>query len=101
MMPEKGDQTKNITNATAKRILYTRSMIRLQRACAVKNPKLLATKEGHRVFKVAFEELLNTLNQSLCALAATKTHEEQRREALNVMLEIVLPMQTQSEETSK
>ncbi|XP_065371725.1 ectopic P granules protein 5 homolog isoform X2 [Calliphora vicina] len=100
MMPERGDQTKNISNATAKRILYTRSMIRLQRACAAKNSKLLATKEGHRVFKNAFEELLNTLNQSLCALAATKSYEEQRREALNVMLEIILPMQTQSEETS-
>ncbi|KAM7362755.1 ectopic P-granules autophagy protein 5 [Cochliomyia hominivorax] len=100
MMPERGDQTKNISNATAKRILYTRSMIRLQRACATKNPKLLATKEGNRVFKNAFEELLNTLNDSLCALAATKSHEEQRREALNVMLEIILPMQTQSEETS-
>lgn len=101
MMPERSDHTKNISNATAKRILYTRSMIRLQRACVVKNPKLLATKEGKRVFQSSFEELLNTLNKSLCSLAATKTYEEQRREALNVMLEIILPMQTQSVETSK
>lgn len=101
MMPERADQTRNISNATAKRILYTRTMIRLQRACAVKNPKLLAAKEGKRVFQNAFEELLNTLNKSLCSLAATKTYEEQRREALNVMLEIILPMQTQSVETSK
>lgn len=101
MMPEIGNNIQHISNATAKRILYTRSMIRLQRSCAAKNPKLLATKEGKKVFYKAFEELLNTLNQSLTALAATKSFEEQRREALNVILEIILPMQTQSEETSK
>ncbi|XP_059219883.1 ectopic P granules protein 5 homolog isoform X1 [Stomoxys calcitrans] len=100
MMPEIGNEMQQISNATAKRILYTRSMIRLQRSCAAKNPKLFATKEGKKVFNNAFEELLQTLNQSLRALAATKSHEEQRREALNVMLEIILPMQTQSEETS-
>lgn len=101
MMPERGNQTQSISNATAKRILYTRSMIRLQRACAAKNPKLLASKDGKKIFNTAFEELLNTLNKSLCSLAATKSFEEQRREALNVILEIILPMQTQSEETSK
>ncbi|XP_073818455.1 ectopic P-granules autophagy protein 5 isoform X2 [Musca autumnalis] len=100
MMPEIGNQMQQISNATAKRILYTRSMIRLQRQAVTKNPKLLATKEGKKVFNNAFEELLQTLNQSLVALAATKSREEQRREALNVMLEIILPMQTQSEETS-
>ncbi|XP_005180740.1 ectopic P granules protein 5 homolog isoform X2 [Musca domestica] len=100
MMPEIGNQMQLISNATAKRILYTRTMIRLQRQAATKNPKLLATKEGKKVFNTAFEELLHTLNQSLIALAATKSPEEQRREALNVMLEIILPMQTQSEETS-
>lgn len=94
-------QTEQLTHTMAKRILYTRSMISLQRACAFKNPKLLTSKNGRKLFIAAFEDLLRTLEEICVGHATGKSPEEIKRDAVNLILEIVLPMQTQSEETSK
>ncbi|XP_030371319.1 ectopic P granules protein 5 homolog [Scaptodrosophila lebanonensis] len=99
MMPERG-APKSISQATTKRMLYTRSYICMQRACGAKHKKLLATKEGERAFNAAFVELLNSIDHAISATNEQHTQEEQRREALNLMLEIVAPTQTQSEEIS-
>uniref|UniRef100_A0A1A9VTB9 Uncharacterized protein n=1 Tax=Glossina austeni TaxID=7395 RepID=A0A1A9VTB9_GLOAU len=93
-------QTEQLTHTMAKRILYTRSMISLQRACASKNPKLLTSKNGRKIFIAAFEDLLRTLEDICIGHTAGKSPEELKRDATNLILEIILPMQTQSEETS-
>ncbi|XP_037885384.1 ectopic P granules protein 5 homolog isoform X1 [Glossina fuscipes] len=100
IMKSQDNQTEQLTHAMAKRILYTRSMICLQRACVAKNPKLLTSKNGRKIFIAAFDDLLRTLEEMAIVHAAGKSPEEIKRHAGNLMLEIVLPMQTQSEETS-
>lgn len=100
MQPE-SDAQGAVVQATAKRMLYTRSMVSMQRACAIKHKKLLATKEGERAFAAAFEKLLDSIDVAISGCSVNRTPEEQRREALNLMLEIVAPTQTQSEEVSK
>ncbi|EDW83213.2 uncharacterized protein Dwil_GK22441 [Drosophila willistoni] len=99
MIPERYGQTP-VVQATGKRMLYTRSLVRLQRACGAKHTKLLATKEGERAFAHAFLELLNSIDLAISHTNEQRTAEEQRREALNLMLELVAPTQTQSEEIS-
>jgi len=89
------------TNAVAKRSLYARSIVRLLRGCAAKNQRLLSTKKGQRSLTSAFLGLLNDMNNILNGLSASKTLEDRQKEALNLMVEIILPTQTQSEETSK
>ncbi|XP_064550516.1 ectopic P granules protein 5 homolog [Drosophila montana] len=89
-----------VMQATAKRMLYTRSMISMQRTCGAKHKKLLATKEGERSFTAAFENLLDSIDLAISGCSEQRTPEEQRREALNLMLELVAPTQTQSEEIS-
>lgn len=101
MMTEIPESFENSTNATAKRILYTRTMVRLLRSCAAKNQKLLATKQGVQTYTIAFQDLIYTLNQAIKALCINKTLDILRKEALNLMIEVVVPMQSQSEETSK
>ncbi|XP_034665712.1 ectopic P granules protein 5 homolog [Drosophila subobscura] len=99
MLPERSAQDA-VVLGTAKRMLYTRSMVRLQRACGAKHKKLLATKEGERAFSEAFLELLNSIDRAISSCSEQCTPEEQRREALNLMLELVAPTQTQSQEVS-
>ncbi|XP_016985100.2 ectopic P granules protein 5 homolog [Drosophila rhopaloa] len=99
MSPERSAQDA-VVLGTAKRMLYTRSMVRMQRACGAKHKKLLATKEGERAFTDAFLELLNNIDRAICSCSEHRTPEEQRREALNLMLELVAPTQTQSQEVS-
>lgn len=89
-----------VLQASAKRMLYTRSIVRMQRVCGAKNKKLLASKEGQRSFTNAFLELLQSIDQAISGSSVHRTPEEQRREALNLMLELVAPTQTQSEEIS-
>ncbi|XP_017477815.1 PREDICTED: ectopic P granules protein 5 homolog isoform X2 [Rhagoletis zephyria] len=104
MMPEKTTSweasMQPINYATAKRILYTRNYIRLLCLAATKNHKLMSTKEGINAFNSAFTQLLNTIEKSIRATKGIKTVEEQKREALNLMVEILVPMQTQRVETS-
>lgn len=100
MLPERTAQDA-VVLGTAKRMLYTRSMVRLQRACGAKHKKLLVTKEGERAFTAAFLELLNSIDGAISSCSEHRTPEEQRREALNLMLELVAPTQTQSQEVSK
>ena len=100
MLPESSTQSA-VVQASAKRMLYTRSIVRMQRACGAKHQKLLATKEGERSFTNAFLELLQSIDQAITGSSEHRTLEEQRREALNLMLELVAPTQTQSEEISK
>ncbi|XP_017140447.2 ectopic P granules protein 5 homolog [Drosophila miranda] len=99
MLPERSAQDA-VVLGTAKRMMYTRSMVRLQRACGAKHKKLLATKEGERAFTDAFLELLNSIDRAISSCSEQRTPEEQRREALNLMLELVAPTQTQSLEVS-
>uniref|UniRef100_B3P3B0 GG16333 n=1 Tax=Drosophila erecta TaxID=7220 RepID=B3P3B0_DROER len=99
MLPERSAQDA-IVLGTAKRMLYTRSMVRMQRACGAKHNKLLATKEGERAFSNAFLELLNSIDGAISSCSEHRTVEEQRREAINLMLELVAPTQTQSQEVS-
>ncbi|XP_017041076.1 LOW QUALITY PROTEIN: ectopic P granules protein 5 homolog [Drosophila ficusphila] len=99
MSPERSAQDA-VVLGTAKRMLYTRCMVRMQRACGAKHKKLLATKEGERAFTDAFLELLNSIDQAISSCSEVRTPEEQRREALNLMLELVAPTQTQSQEVS-
>ncbi|EDV91356.1 GH17394 [Drosophila grimshawi] len=99
MLPESSTQGV-VIQATAKRMLYTRSMVCMQRTCGAKLKKLLATKEGERAFTNAFLKLLQSIDQAISGSSAQRTLEEQRREALNLMLELVAPTQTQSEEIS-
>ncbi|XP_011192881.2 ectopic P granules protein 5 homolog isoform X1 [Zeugodacus cucurbitae] len=104
LMPEQATSweavMQPINYATAKRILYTRNYIVLLCRTVTKNPKLMSTKEGMNAFNAAFTELLNTVNRSVLATAGSKTIDEQKREALNLMVEILVPMQTQRLETS-
>lgn len=100
MLPE-SDVQGTLVQATAKRMMYTRSMVSMHRACAIKHKKLLATKEGERAFAAAFEKLLDSIDVVITSSSQRRTPEEQRREALNLMLELVAPTQTQSEEVSK
>nr|NP_650752.2 ectopic P-granules autophagy protein 5, isoform C [Drosophila melanogaster]Q9VE34.2 RecName: Full=Ectopic P granules protein 5 homolog [Drosophila melanogaster]AAF55595.2 ectopic P-granules autophagy protein 5, isoform C [Drosophila melanogaster] len=99
MLPERSAQDA-VVLGTAKRMLYTRSMVRMQRACGAKHQKLLATKEGERAFSNAFLELLDSIDGAISSCSEHRTMEEQRREALNLMLELVAPTQTQSQEVS-
>ncbi|XP_017037889.1 ectopic P granules protein 5 homolog [Drosophila kikkawai] len=99
MLPAASAQ-EAVVLGTAKRMLYTRSMVRLQRACGAKHKKLLSTKEGERAFTTAFLELLNSIDGAISSCSEHRTPEEQRREALNLMLELVAPTQTQSQEVS-
>ncbi|XP_052836525.1 ectopic P granules protein 5 homolog [Drosophila gunungcola] len=99
MSPERSAQ-EAVVLGTAKRMLYTRSMVRMQRACGAKHKKLLATKDGERAFTDAFLELLNSIDRAISSCSEHRTPEEQRREALNLMLELVAPTQTQSQEVS-
>ncbi|XP_037950670.1 ectopic P granules protein 5 homolog isoform X2 [Teleopsis dalmanni] len=99
MMPELPLEG-SVGNAPAKRVLYTRVFVRLLYACAAKNQRLLATKDGNAAFKAAFLELLNNMDNVVLSITKTKTIEEQKREALTLISEILLPMQTQSEETT-
>ncbi|ALC46612.1 CG14299 [Drosophila busckii] len=92
--------TEPIVQSTTKRMLYTRSMICLQRSCGAKHQKLLASKEGERAFTNAFLELLISIDQAIGSANEQRTPEERRREALNLMLELIAPTQTQSEEIS-
>ena len=101
LTPDHPECFENASNATAKRILYTRTMVRLLRSCAAKNQKLLATKPGVQTYKVAFQDLLYNLNHAVKALSATKTLDILKKESLNLMIEILVPMQSQSEQTSK
>lgn len=100
MLPERSTQDA-IVLGSAKRMLYTRSMIRLQRAGGAKHKKLMMTKDGERFFTDAFLELLNSIDRAIHSCSEHRTPEEQRREALNLMLELVAPTQTQSQEVSK
>ncbi|XP_034484557.1 ectopic P granules protein 5 homolog [Drosophila innubila] len=99
MLPESSTQSA-VVQASLKRMLYTRSIVRMQRVCGAKHKKLLATKEGERSFTNAFLELLQSIDQAIGGSSEHRTPEEQRREALNLMLELVAPTQTQSEEIS-
>lgn len=99
MLPENGTQGV-VLQATAKRMLYTRSIVRMQRVCGAKNKKLLANKDGQRSFTNSFLGLLQSIDQAISGSSENRTPEEQRREALNLMLELVAPTQTQSEEIS-
>ncbi|XP_034112376.2 ectopic P granules protein 5 homolog [Drosophila albomicans] len=99
MLPESSAQSA-LVQATAKRMLYTRSIVRMQRVCGAKHTKLMATKEGQRSFTNAFLQLLQSIDQAISGVSEHRTPEEQRREALNLMLELVAPTQTQSEEIS-
>lgn len=104
-MPEQATSWEAIMQpihyATAKRILYTRNYIVLLCLAVTKYPKLMNTKEGMNAMNAALTELLNTLDRSVRATAGSKTIDEQKREALNLMVEILVPMQTQRLETSK
>ncbi|XP_004534242.1 ectopic P granules protein 5 homolog isoform X2 [Ceratitis capitata] len=104
MMPEKAAAWESIMQpihyATAKRILYTRNHVVLLCLAVTKNPKLMSTKEGMNAFNAAFTELLNTIDKSVRATGGIKNVDEQKREALNLMVEILMPMQTQRVETS-
>ncbi|XP_017104957.2 ectopic P granules protein 5 homolog [Drosophila bipectinata] len=99
MLPERSNQDA-IVLGSAKRMLYTRSMVRLQRAGGSKHKKLMMTKDGERFFTDAFLELLNSIDRAIHSCSEHRTPEEQRREALNLMLELVAPTQTQSQEVS-
>ena len=101
MMTEIPESFENASNGTAKRILYTRTMVRFLRSCAGKNQKLLATKQGVQTYSMAFQQLLYSLNQAIKALCVTKSLEILKKESLNLMIEVLVPMQSQSEETSK
>lgn len=100
MLPERSTEDA-IVLGSAKRMLYTRSMVRLQRAGGAKHKKLMMTKDGERFFTDAFLELLNSIDRAINSCSEHRTPEEQRREALNLMLELVAPTQTQSQEVSK
>ncbi|XP_053947288.1 ectopic P granules protein 5 homolog isoform X1 [Anastrepha ludens] len=104
MMPEQATSWQAIMQpihyATAKRILYTRNYVRLLCLTAAKNHKLLGTKEGINAFNNAFTDLINTMDKSIRATGGVKSIDEQKREALNLMVEIMVPMQTQSVEVS-
>lgn len=100
MLPESSTQSA-VVQASVKRMLYTRSIVRMQRVCGAKHKKLMGTKEGERSFTNAFLELLQSIDQAINGVSEHRTPEEQRREALNLMLELVAPTQTQSEEISK
>ncbi|XP_067619599.1 ectopic P granules protein 5 homolog isoform X2 [Eurosta solidaginis] len=90
-----------ICYATAKRILYTRSYMRLLCLTATKNHKLMDTKGGVDAFNMAFKELLKTIDKSICATGSHgKTIDEQKREALNLLVEVLLPMHNLRVETS-
>lgn len=99
MLPESATQGV-VLQATAKRMLYTRSIVCMQRICGAKNKKLLANTNGQRSFTNAFLSLLQSIDQAISGSSENRTPEEQRREALNLMLELVAPTQTQSEEIS-
>jgi len=79
MLPERSAQDA-VVLGTAKRMLYTRSMVRMQRACGAKHQKLLATKEGERAFSNAFLELLDSIDGAISSCSEHRTMEEQRRE---------------------
>ncbi|XP_055848760.1 ectopic P granules protein 5 homolog isoform X2 [Episyrphus balteatus] len=98
MMPERA-APGSITHATAKRILYARSNVRLLRMCAAKYNKLIATKDGFKAFSTALQELMDIMERTVSTVCTTK--EERDQEALNLMIEIIVSMQTQSQETSK
>lgn len=98
MMPEKA-AIGQITHATAKRILYARSNVRLLRMCAAKHNKLVATKDGFKAFSNALQDILNLMERTVSTVCTTK--EEREQEALNLMIEIIVSMQSQSQEISK
>lgn len=83
----------------AKRICYTRSIVRLLRLCAAKNPRLLETKEGLPAMKSAVYELLDTIEN--IAQKSNSPREELEKEVQNLMMEVCGSIQTQSEHTSK
>uniref|UniRef100_A0A1A9W6G3 Ectopic P granules protein 5 homolog n=1 Tax=Glossina brevipalpis TaxID=37001 RepID=A0A1A9W6G3_9MUSC len=93
-------QIEQLSQSTAKRILYIRAMIYLQRTCASKNSKLLTSKNGRKIFIAAFTDLFETLEEICTITTNGKSPEEVKRDAVNLILEIILPMQSQSEETS-
>lgn len=96
------ESSRFVTNATQKRILYSEFIVQLHRNCALKNTKLLTTKNGRDQLNSIFHEFIETLDNCIQNLInENKTLEEQHRIALNLLLPIILPMQNQNEETSK
>ncbi|XP_055908978.1 ectopic P granules protein 5 homolog isoform X2 [Eupeodes corollae] len=98
MMPEKA-AVGPITHATAKRILYARFIVKLLRMCATKHNKLVATKDGFKAFSTALQELMDLMERSVVIFCTTKKERDQ--EALNLMIEIIVSMQSHNQETSK
>lgn len=83
----------------AKRICYTRNVVRLLRLCGAKNPRLLETKEGLSAMKSAVCDLLDTIEN--LAQKSKSSREDLEKEVQNLMMEICGSIQTQSEQTSK
>lgn len=83
----------------AKRICYTRAVVKLLRLSAAKNPRLLETKEGLSAMKSAVYELLDIIES--IAQKSESPREELEKEVQNLMMEICGSIQTQSEQTSK
>lgn len=94
--------TPDFTNShhlQAKRICYTRSIVKLLRLCVAKNPRLIETKEGLTAMKNAIYELLDTIEN--IAQKSSGPREEQEKEVQNLMMEICGSIQMQGEHTSK
>lgn len=94
--------TKEFTNShqlQAKRICYTRSIVKLLRLCASKNARLIETKEGLSAMKSAVYELLDTIET--IAQKSNSSRDEIEKEVRNLMMEICGSIQTQSEQTSR
>lgn len=83
----------------AKRICYTRTVVKLLRLCASKNPRLLETKEGLSAMKSAVFDLLDIIEG--IAQKSQGSREELEKEVQNLMMEICGSIQTQSEQTSR
>ncbi|XP_062538593.1 ectopic P granules protein 5 homolog isoform X2 [Armigeres subalbatus] len=92
------ESTSLQSQVQAKRILYVRTTVRLLNSCGAKYQKLLGTKQGVQAFHNAVLGLFNVVETVLLQLKSVKDREF---EARNLVGEVVVSLQSQSEHTSK